>query len=76
MKEALGLSRYAPPSAVSALRDLGDTLRLRFLRLLRFFAANFPNPFTADHADIADKKLASVLSVSSCKIRPCIPCVP
>ena len=41
MKEALGLSRYAPPSAVSALCDLGDTLRLRFLRLLRLFAANF-----------------------------------
>lgn len=38
MKEALGLSLYAPPSAVSALRDLCDTLR--FLRLVRCFAAN------------------------------------
>ena len=50
-------SSWAPPA-------------LRLLRLLRFFAANFPNSFTADHADIADKKLASVLSVSSCEIRP------
>ena len=45
-------------------------LRLRFLRLLRFFAAKFPNPFTTNYADSADKKLASVLSVPSCKIRP------
>jgi hypothetical protein len=44
--------------------------RFLLLRLLRFFAANIPNLFTADHADSADKKAASVLSVPSCKIRP------
>ena len=52
---------HGPPWAPSALR---------LQRLLRFFAANFPNPFTADYADSADKKSASVLSVPSCKIRP------
>ena len=40
-----------------------------FLRLVRFFAANPPNLFTTDYADIADKKSVSVLSVPSCKIR-------
>ena len=49
---------HGPPWAPSALR---------LQRLLRFFAANFPNPFTADYADSADKKSASVLSVPSCK---------
>ena len=44
-------------------------LRLLLLRILRFFAANFPNLFTPDYADIADKKSVSVLSVPSCKIR-------
>ena len=53
---------------MSALRELCDTFQ--FLRLLRFFAANLPTVQTPDHADSADKKSASVLSVSSCKIRP------
>ncbi len=47
----------SPFSSMSELRGLCDTLRLRFLRPLRLFAANLPS---------------SVPSVSSCKILPCV----
>ena len=64
-----------PPQCPRSVTSV-TKIRLRFLRPLRFFAAKFPNPFTPDYADSADKKSVSVLSVPSCKIRPCIPYVP